>query len=274
MAKIRTFLALVFVAASTLLLVPLQLVSMKTGLWRETVILRLWHKAILRALGLRVHATGTLSNERPLLVAANHVSWTDIAVLGSLADVRFIAKADMEGWPLIGFLSKLQRTVFIERERRRKSGDQASEIAGRLANGDAMVLFAEGTTGDGNMVLPFKSTLFGAAAMAVSGGAAEEVFIQPVAIAYTRLHGLPLGRQHRPHAAWIGDQDLVPHVKDLLAEGAMDVEVHFGEPVAFSSASNRKQASRLMEKQVNAMMQGALREPRPSRPGASSRPKA
>ena len=274
MAKIRTFLALVFIAIATLLLVPLQLVAMKTGLWRETVILKIWHRAVLKALGIRVHVTGSLSSERPLLVAANHVSWTNIAVLGSMVDVRFIAKADMAGWPLIGFLSKLQRTVFIERERKRKSGDQASEIAGRLASGDAMVLFAEGTTGDGNMILPFKSTLFGAASMAISGGSAEEVFIQPVAIAYTRLHGVPLGRRHRPHAAWIGDQDLVPHIKDLLAEGAMDVEVHFGEPVAFSSSSNRKQAARHMEEQVNVMLQTALREPRPSRPTVAGRLRA
>jgi 1-acyl-sn-glycerol-3-phosphate acyltransferase len=135
------------------------------------------------------------------------------------------------------------------------------------------VLFAEGTTGDGNMILPFKSTLFGAAAMAISGGAAEEVFVQPVAIAYTRLHGVPLGRQHRHRAAWIGDQDLVPHVKELLAQGAMDVEVHFGEPIAFSAASNRKQTARLMEEQVNVMLQAVLREPRPSRPGSSGRSK-
>lgn len=259
MAGIRAFLALGFVAASTGVLVPLQLLSMKTGLWRETVILRLWHKAVLKGLGIRVHASGTLSGDRPLLIAANHVSWTDIAVLGSLVDVRFIAKADMEGWPLIGFLSKLQRTVFIERERRRTSGAQASEIAGRLANGEAMVLFAEGTTGDGNTVLPFKSTLFGAAAMAISGGAAQEVFVQPVAIAYTRLHGLPLGRRHRPHAAWIGDEELVPHAAALLAQGAMDVEVRFGEPVPFSAASGRKGVARLMEGEVNALFQAALR---------------
>ena len=264
--KIRVVLAFAFVAVSTLVLVPLQLLSMKTGLWRESVILKIWHKSIVRALGIRIHATGTLSQKRPLLVASNHISWTDIMVLGSLVDVKFIARADMEGWPLIGMLSKLQRTVFIERERRRSSGEQASEIAGRLAKGDAMVLFAEGTTGDGNMVLPFKSTLFGAASMTISEGVAQEVFIQPVAIAYTRLHGVPLGRRHRAVAAWIGDQDLLPHLKTLLTEGAMDVEVHFGEAVAFSAASKRKETARLVERQVHQMMQAALRDPHPVNP--------
>ena len=263
--KIRIFLALGLTVAGSLVLVPLQILSMKTGWWPETVILKIWHRLILRALGMRVHVKGTLSDKRPLLVASNHISWTDIMVLGSFADVKFIARADMEGWPLIGMLSKLQRTVFIERERKRSSGDQASEIANRMAKGDAMVLFAEGSTGDGNAVLPFKSTLFGAASMALSEGAAEQVFIQPVAIAYTRLHGVPLGRRHRPISAWIGDEDLMPHLKVLMAEGALDVEVHFGQPVAFAKGSNRKETARLMESQVREMMQAALADPRPSR---------
>ncbi|RWN53468.1 MAG: 1-acyl-sn-glycerol-3-phosphate acyltransferase [Mesorhizobium sp.] len=263
--KIRIFLALGLVVAGSLILVPLQILSMKTGLWRETFILKIWHRLIIRALGMRIHVKGTLSNQRPLLVASNHVSWTDIMVLGSMADVTFIARADMAGWPLIGMLSKLQRTVFIERERKRSSGDQASEIASRMAKGDAMVLFAEGSTSDGNMILPFKSTLFGAASMAISEGAAEKVFIQPVAIVYTRLHGVPLGRRHRPIAAWIGDEDLMPHLKVLMAEGGLDVEVHFGEPVAFSKGSSRKETARLMESQVRDMVQAALADPRPSR---------
>ena len=79
-----------------------------------------------------------------------------------------------------------------------------------------------------------------------------------MAIAYTRLHGVPLGRRHRPLAAWIGDEDLMPHLKVLLAEGALDVEVHFGEPIAFSKGSNRKETAKLMEGQVREMVQAAL----------------
>ena len=263
--KLRIFMAFGLVVAGTLVMVPLQFLSMKTGLWPETVMLRIWHGMILKALGMRVHVKGALSRQRPLLIAANHISWTDIMVLGSFVDVKFIARADMEAWPMIGLLSRLQRTVFIERERKRTSGHQASEIARRMAKGDAMVLFAEGSTGDGNLVLPFKSTLFGAASMAISEGAAEQVFIQPVAIAYTRVHGVPMGRRHRPMAAWIGDEDLMPHLKVLLAEGAVDAEVHFGDPVPFAKGSNRKETARLMEAKVREMMQAALADPRPSR---------
>lgn len=263
--RLRMFFAFAFIVASTLVLAPLQVIAMKTGLWRETLILKIWHRAMLKGLGIRVHTVGALSKKRPLLVASNHVSWTDIMVLGSLVDVKFIAKSELEGWPLLGALSKLQRTVFIERELKRKSGDQASEIATRLGKGDAMVLFAEGSTGDGNIMLPFKSTLFGAASMAISEGTAEEVFIQPVAIAYTRMHGVAFGRYDRAISAWIGDQDLLPHVKALLAQRALDVEVHFGEPVAFARGSNRKETAKLIESRVQAMTETAWRDPRPSR---------
>jgi 1-acyl-sn-glycerol-3-phosphate acyltransferase len=260
--RLRTFVALLYVAVSTLILAPLQFVLMKTGLYQGHLVLRLWHRAMLAALGFRVHVRGAMAEKRPLLIASNHVSWTDIMVLGSIVDVSFIAKSEMAGWPLIGWLSTLQRTVFIERERKRKSGEQASEIAARLARNDAMVLFAEGSTGDGNLLLPFKSTLFGAATVAIAEGAVEHVFIQPVAIVYTKLHGLPMGRQHRRVASWIGDQDLVPHMGELLAEGAIDVEVSFGEPFEFAAGSSRKEAARLVEQRVSAMMQEALRSPR------------
>jgi 1-acyl-sn-glycerol-3-phosphate acyltransferase len=255
---IRTVPALAFVAASTTILAAAQVVVLKTGFGNAAVAPRLWHKSILKALGFRVQVIGEPAPQRPLLIAANHVSWTDIAVLGSVVDVSFIAKSQMEGWPLLGWLSKLQRTVFVERERRHRAGDQANEIARRLSNGDAMVLFAEGTTGDGNMMLPFKSTLFGAATMAVGQGAGDGVAIQPVAIAYTRRHGIPLGRAGRMALSWIGDQDLAPHVAALLRSGAVDVEVRFGEPVTFSAGSNRKETARLVEARVRTMMQAAL----------------
>lgn len=262
--KIRTALVLAFVAVSTAVLALLQVVVLKTGIGDPSLFPRLWHRCVLKALGFRVRMVGAPSKRRPLLIAANHVSWTDIGVLGSLADVSFIAKSEMEGWPLMGWLSTLQRTVFVERERRHRSGDQASEIALRLKAGDAMVLFAEGTTGDGNVLLPFKSTLFGAATMAIGQGGVDEVVIQPVAIAYRGRHGMPLGRAGRMALSWIGDQDLAPHIAGLLKLGAVDVEVRFGEPVAFSAKSNRKEAARLVEARVREMMQAALRGTEPS----------
>ncbi|MGO4839570.1 1-acyl-sn-glycerol-3-phosphate acyltransferase, partial [Rhizobiaceae sp. 2RAB30] len=126
---------------------------------------------------------------------------------------------------------------------------------------EAIVLFAEGTTSDGNFLSPFKSTLFAAADIALTEGGAQKMYIQPVAIAYTRLHGLPMGRRHRAVASWIGDADLVPHVSRLLREGAIDVHVRFGQAVEYTAGSNRKQAARHAQQEVRAMMIEALHHP-------------
>lgn len=261
---IRIALGLAAAALVTPVLLLWQSLAMRFG-WNEKAAPRLWHGFVLKLLGIRVHVHGDLARERPLLIAANHISWTDIMVLGASADVHFIAKSEMAGWPLLGLLAKYQRTVFVNRHSRRRSGEQANEIGTRIAKGDPMVLFAEGTTGDGNQMMPFKSTLFGAAKVALSNGGGERVFIQPVAIAYTRLHGLPMGRQHRVHAAWIGDSDLVPHIGALLREGAMDVEVHFGTPIEFTSDSRRKHVAAAAENEVRRMLSAALARPGPVR---------
>jgi 1-acyl-sn-glycerol-3-phosphate acyltransferase len=263
---LRVVIGLFLIVVATLLVAIFQPIALKTGLWHEKYIPRWWHRFAAKVLGIRIRRTGRMAEMRPLLLAANHVSWVDIIALGAVADVYFVAKADMANWPAIGWLCKMQRTVFVERERRGRSGEQADEIGARIAAGDPMVLFAEGTTSDGNLLKPFNSTLFGAAKMALAEAPEGKVFIQPVAIAYTRLHGMPLGRDKRGHVAWIGDQDLLPHLVALLRGGALDAEIRFGEPVEFNSASKRKEAARRIEEDVREMFVSAIRDPLPSRP--------
>ena len=263
---IRGALALFLIALTGLVLAPIQYVAVRTGLFSPAIIPRLWHALVVWALGFRVTVHGSVSEQRPLLLASNHVSWSDIIILSSLTEVCFIAKSQLSGWPIFGTLARLQRTIFVERERKRKSGEQASELATRLAAGDVMVLFAEGSTSDGNLIMPFKSTLFGAAEMAVRGGLAETVHIQPVAITYMRVHGMPMSRQHRTLAAWIGDSDLVPHFGAMLRDGAIDVDIHFGEPMAFDAGSDRKAVTRQMEDRVRKMVATALRDTRRPQP--------
>jgi 1-acyl-sn-glycerol-3-phosphate acyltransferase len=118
---------------------------------------------------------------------------------------------------------------------------QAAAVAGRLSQGDIIVLFAEGTSSDGNQVLPFRSALVGAAQRAIGDGGSATV--QPVAIAYRRMLGIPLGRQHRPAVAWYGGADLAPHLKRILSEGGIDVEVVFGPPQRLSARDNRKKVT-------------------------------
>jgi 1-acyl-sn-glycerol-3-phosphate acyltransferase len=256
---LRLVLALAVFSAATPPLALWQMVALRSRALDERRAPRLWHRLVTKLLGMRIRVHGAPAEGRPLLIVSNHVSWTDIMVLGSVADVHFIAKSEVAGWPVMGRLSKLQGTVFVERQSRRKAGAQAGEIAVRLADGAPLVLFPEGTTSDGTLPLAFKSTLFAAADMALREGGAETVTIQPVAIAYTRLHGLPMGRRHRGHVAWIGDQELLPHLLALLRQGGLELEVHFGEPVEFRSGASRKDAAREVERRVRAMLAQALR---------------
>lgn len=202
-----------------------------------------FHRAVLFCGDIRLTTTGKVSTERPLLLVANHVSWLDIVVLGAVAPLSFVAKAEMKSWPLFGHLAQLQRTVFVERDDRRRAGIQAGEIAARMTAREIMVLFPEGTTSDGMRLLPFKTPLFEAAKLALADSPVTQAMVQPVALHYTRLAGLPMGRAEMPHVAWPGEIGLGESLLPILAKGAMDVSVHFGEPLAMEETANRKKVA-------------------------------
>ncbi|WP_312418361.1 lysophospholipid acyltransferase family protein [Shinella sp.] len=256
---LRIALGVIVLLAVTLLLLPLQLLGLRFNWKIRRVLPRFWHRVACRVLGIRVRVHGTLETKRPLLLAANHASWKDILVLGSVADVVYIAKSDVRAWPVFGILARLQATIFVEREQRQKTGEQVNEIAERLTAGEIVVLFPEGTTSDGNRLLEVKSSLFGAAASAVPHAPDGIVHIQPVSIAYTGLHGMAMGRYHRPIAAWPGDIELLPHLMGILRAGAVDVDVDFGERVDYQRTSNRKEVSRTVEARIRAMLGARLR---------------
>lgn len=257
-AAFRVVLVISAFLALTLSLLPVQMLALALGHSVMRRLPRWWHRAMCSIMGLKVHIHGEVSPERPLLLVSNHISWKDILVLGSCADVVFIAKAEVRTWPVFGWLARLQRSVFVERQERRKTGNQISEVAERLAAGEVVVLFAEGTTSDGNRVLPFNSSLFGAASAALPHAPQGVVHIQPVSIAYVRLHGVPMGRYHRPIAGWPGDVALGPHLLRVIRGGAIDVEVIFGDSIAFDAQSDRKKTARLVEARVREGLNAAL----------------
>jgi len=119
-----------------------------------------------------------------------------------------------------------------------------------------VVLFAEGTSSDGNRVLPFRSALLGAVD-ALSGG--DNILIQPMSISYTSQHGIPMGRQNRPLVAWYGDLDFLPHIKAFIEQGAVDALVTYGEPVAADQQIDRKAMTKRLETAVRQLMATALR---------------
>ncbi|WP_374754491.1 lysophospholipid acyltransferase family protein [Aureimonas sp. AU4] len=245
----------------TLALLPLQLVAIRLRWPLARRLPHVWHLVASRISGIRVRVRGAPATGRPLLLVSNHQSWADIVALGAAMPLSFIAKEEVRSWPAFGWLARLQRTVFVARERRGETGRQTDTIGERLASGDVMVLFAEGTTSDGNGVLPFRTALFGAAQASLRASGRAEVTVQPVAVAWTRIHGMPMGLFHRPLAAWPGDVPLVPHLPDFMREAAFDAEVVFGEPLGFTAGTDRKALARLSERRVRELLVGALRDP-------------
>jgi 1-acyl-sn-glycerol-3-phosphate acyltransferase len=214
----------------------------------------LYHRILCALIGIRIREIGKRSQDTPLLILANHASWLDILVITSLTPAVFVAKKEVAGWPIFGWLAKLQRTVFIDRERRHRTGAATQEIAERLTGGDAVVLFAEGTSSDGNRILPFRSALIGAVHHVIGSSTHHDrVTVQPLSLAYVNLNGLPLGRAFRARVAWYGDADLIPHLLGVCSAGAVDVTVSWGEPVSYDMSADRKEIARVAEQQVRQL---------------------
>ncbi|MCP1336417.1 lysophospholipid acyltransferase family protein [Futiania mangrovi] len=254
MGRLRAITLLSLFAAWTLALMPVQWAALRLPGRAKVRIPHLYHRSLLRLFGLRMRVTGAPVAPGPVLIVANHQSWVDIVTLSALTELSFIAKGEVGTWPFFGTLARLQRTVFVDRTRRNHTGRQRDEIRARLDAGDRLVLFAEGTSNDGNRVLPFRTALFGA--VELSGTPAP--CVQPVSVAYTRLHGLPMGRTYRPIVAWYGDMDLAPHLWDWLKAGPMDVEIHVHPPVDPAETGDRKRLARRCETDVRRGLRALL----------------
>ncbi|HVG52474.1 MAG TPA: lysophospholipid acyltransferase family protein [Xanthobacteraceae bacterium] len=254
----RLVIVIAAIALITIALLPFQWIAVKLALPMRRRIPTFYHRMICALLGVRVRVIGTRFDQKPLLIVSNHVSWLDISVLTSVAPVVFVAKQEVAGWPLFGLLAKLQRTVFVSRTQRQKTAEATAEMASRLAEGDPVVLFGEGTSSDGNRVLEFRSALVGAARDALAADTTL-VWIQPLSIAYTGMLGLPLGRQHRPLVAWYGDFDLAPHFAEVIRRGGIDVTLTWGDPIPFDQDSDRKTVTKALETQIRRMTSLALR---------------
>jgi 1-acyl-sn-glycerol-3-phosphate acyltransferase len=239
----------------TLICMPVQWLLLKAGGRWSRLFPNWYHRRVAALFGLRIRIVGQPVRGEGLLIVANHTSWADIVIFSALMPLSFVAKAEIARWPFFGTLARLQRTVFVERARRSATGEARDEIRHRLLAGDALVLFPEGTSHDGNTVLTFKSALLGAAEARLESGA--HVKVQPVSAAFTALHGLPMGRENRPYFAWYGDMEMVPHLWEALVAGPVDVVVQFHEPLSLDRM-DRKALAAEAEKQVRKGLAEAL----------------
>jgi 1-acyl-sn-glycerol-3-phosphate acyltransferase len=274
-SSLRASIRLGLFLAFTLALMPVQWLGLKCRFGYVRRLPNAYHRALCRLFGLEVARRGEPLAEGPLLMVANHASWLDIVVLSSIGPLSFIARHDVAGWPLVGTLARLQRTVFVERKRSR-TAQHRDEIVERLAAGDRLVLFAEGTSSDGNRVLPFKTGLFGAVERSLNGRPAtvqpvtvQPVTVQPVTVAYTHLDGIPLGHRYRHYYAWYGEMTLLPHLWRVLRQGRARIVVHCHAPVNPADFTDRKALALHCERTVAAGLAEALTGRPPGGRGAA-----
>lgn len=252
---IRRSLFFVFIFLPALIvIIPLQalIIALKLPFW--SVVPQLFHKIGCAFLGLKVTVIGAPATGRPTLLVSNHISWTDIVAIGSVAPVTFVAKQEIAKWPFVSMMAKLQKTIFVDRTRRAGTGRTAEAMGKHMADGNAVVLFAEGQSDIGTHVLPFRSALVGAAQHAMEAAGATEVNIQPLTIAYTKLHGLPISRNERSLVAWIKSKSIKQNIREILSGPVKDVTVAFGTPQVLAHGADRKAVTKSAENQVRATL--------------------
>ena len=196
-------------------------------------IVQIFHKLVLWLVNINVEVIGNRNpKNEPTLFVSNHLSYLDIPVLGSIVKGRFIAKEEISKWPVIGYLSKVGNTIFINRNLRFLKTNK-SIIFDYISRGDNIILFPEGTTSDGIRVLRFKSSL-------LTSLEQKNILIQPIVIKYQSINGMPLNRWLKPVIAWYGDMHLKPHLINILKLFSIKVKIIFLTPLNGRDFTNRK----------------------------------
>lgn len=238
----------------TIILSPLQLLFLLLRSRGRHLLPCFYHRLCCHLIGLDVETRGQISTAAPTLFVSNHTSYFDIPVLGSLIEGSFVAKTEVGSWPLFGWLSKMQRTVYVDR-RRGTAHHQRDDLQKRLDAGGNLILFPEGTSNDGNRVLPFRSALLSVAERDVKGG---KLTVQPVSVTYTKLSSLPMGYGKRPYLAWYGDMTLGAHLWHFVRIAPAGVVVEFHDPISIADFPSRKELTQHCYKCVSSGVTKAL----------------
>ncbi len=195
-----------------------------------------WSAGLLDKIGLRLEVQGMVQGEGPLLLVANHISWVDITIVYATQYCRFVSKADVHHWPVIGHLATQVGTLFIERESRRDAMRVVHQMAASLQSGDVLAVFPEGTTSDGRDLLPFHANLLQAAI-------AADAPVQALALSF--VEG-PSG-QISLAPAYVGNDTLLGSIWRTLRCRDLRVRVRLGMPQRSAGRDRRALAHALRE---------------------------
>ena len=232
---ILIFLRLIIYLLLTLALLPFQFIIVFFIKNYAYIIPYFYHKICLRIFGIKIKTFGKVSINSPILLISNHASYLDIIILGSLFKTSFIAKKEISKWPLLGILAKLQNTIFIDR-RVSSLKNQENQIIKHLNEKKNLVIFPEGTSSDGNRVLPFKSSLFNIFEKNLN----SKILVQTITIVYKKINGIAMNRIERKNITWHSNMDLIPNIFNVLKKLSIEVEVIFNDEFLPSKEYDRK----------------------------------
>lgn len=197
---------------------------------KSFILPRIWQGAAAKIFGIKVRVHGTPYEGKQTIYVSNHISYIDIPTLGGVVKGVFVARGDLAGWPIFGFLATMQQTAFISRDKKNARAEKEN-LERLIREGKNLILFAEGTSTNGTAVVPFKSSLFSLAFN--DDGSPRDLVIQPVTISLASVNGLPVEPGPGPLRdtyTWHGDMTLGPHIMQLAAANGAVVDITLHKP--------------------------------------------
>lgn len=213
------------------------------GRARRTELIRRWSLRVLAILNVRLSVKGEVPDlsAAGVMFVANHISWLDIYLLDAVCPVRFVSKAEVRAWPVVGWLAERIGTLFIERARRHDTARAGREVVDALMQGDCVAVFPEGTTGNGTMLRPFHASLLQSAIN-------SEARLWPVAIRYVHRDGTA-----NLSPAYVDDMSFSDSLRRVLAEPELVAEITYLEPLPVQGRSRRELAALAEQAIANAL---------------------
>jgi 1-acyl-sn-glycerol-3-phosphate acyltransferase len=212
---------------------------------------RLFNKLLRLILRIKIIVEGRQSrlNENGNFIISNHLGYLDGVVLGSLFAVVYISKSQVKSWPLFGWMTQAAGTIFIDRRKKHKSADYISQTSKVLKSKTNVLVFPEGTSTNGERLLPFQSVHFESPLISSSS-------ILPVSVCYTRVNDQEINPLNRDKVCWYGKMRLIEHLRDVLRLRNIEVKIIIHPKIELDSQSasfySRKQLSESLHKIISS----------------------
>ena len=265
MIKARLFCKFFLFALNCMCVVPLQtLILLITKGPAAYILPHIWHRIVCFIFGIQIDIHGTPHTDKQTLYMCNHLSYLDIPAIASILKASFVAKSEVEGWPVFGFLSTLQQTAFIQRKRS-ETARQKETLQNRIRRGESLIIFPEGTSTSGFEVVPFKSSLF---ALAMN----EEpntLYLQPMTLQILEVNGKrPETKEGHDVYAWPRDVDidLADHLVRFAKTSGARLKLTFHPPLKATDYKNRKVLAKACYDAVSNELINSSKQPEQQNP--------